>query len=428
MSRLQQPLPTAILLAALWVVGIAAFSAIWWLPWLALTWTGVVGLLAAVMVGGMMFDLGRRSALLAQPSRPAVEGIFRSRPLRPGAAQARTPGPRWLQVDRLSDRGLRMQAAKSVALVADIAGHVEQLEHSNGSDEHLSRLLSTAHDMLALHLEAAVDADLRGASSCPFGREIVQQLSATARLLGALADGSASADASFSCDLATEQEESLARMRTAFRTVDDGAEEPLSSEGEMPTHLQRLSRNLHTNFSSISAQGGLKALAELDHQYQRLLPVLNEKRDTDPLGVSHIPALAEEAYRQGLNVLKDAFELAATVESSERQRLEREAIVLEVEIAALEEAGNAGMRLTMKQETAASHRERLEIISQHEWRVEELLHQCGRCEASLDRTRMELAVIKADSSVESVSAVTESLRRTIEQARSVRDELTRLGL
>ena len=75
----------------------------------------------------------------------------------------------------------------------------------------------------------------------------------------------------------------------------------------------------------------------------------------------------------------------------------------------------------------ASHRERLEMIDQQQFRVDELLYQCDRCEASLSRTRIELASLQAGSSDSSVSAVTETLRRTITQAKEVQEEMRRLG-
>ena len=75
----------------------------------------------------------------------------------------------------------------------------------------------------------------------------------------------------------------------------------------------------------------------------------------------------------------------------------------------------------------ASHRETLELINQQQYRVDELLHQCGRCEATPTRTRIELASMQAGSSETSVSAVTDTLRRTITQAKEVQEELRRLG-
>ncbi len=60
-------------------------------------------------------------------------------------------------------------------------------------------------------------------------------------------------------------------------------------------------------------------------------------------------------------------------------------------------------------------------------RVDQLLHQAGACEASLHRTRVEIAALRADSVESSVNAVIGTLRKTITQAKEVQDELKRLG-
>ena len=56
------------------------------------------------------------------------------------------------------------------------------------------------------------------------------------------------------------------------------------------------------------------------------------------------------------------------------------------------------VRLRMKEELLASHRELLEMIAQQQVRVDELFHQSHLCQASLHRTRIELAAIRADTS------------------------------
>ena len=84
-------------------------------------------------------------------------------------------------------------------------------------------------------------------------------------------------------------------------------------------------------------------------------------------------------------------------------------------------------RLKMREETVASHRERLGLVQQQQLRVDQLLHQCENCEASLHRTRLDVAGLQADSSSSSVSALTDTLRATINQAKEVQEELKRLG-
>ena len=59
--------------------------------------------------------------------------------------------------------------------------------------------------------------------------------------------------------------------------------------------------------------------------------------------------------------------------------------------------------------------------------MDALLYQAKRCEASLGKTRIELAALKVDASETGVSAVTEGLRVTIERAREVQEELKGMG-
>jgi hypothetical protein len=160
----------------------------------------------------------------------------------------------------------------------------------------------------------------------------------------------------------------------------------------------------------------------------RLQPLLERRKDTDPLAVEQVPQLAEETLRQGVSVLVDALELAQAVQSTERERLRLEVRELEAEIAAIEGNEREAARVVLKKDTLASHRERLEIMDQNGIKVEELLHQGERCEASLGRARMDLAAMKVENAATGLTSVTETLRRTIEQARSVQQELRALGL
>ncbi len=155
--------------------------------------------------------------------------------------------------------------------------------------------------------------------------------------------------------------------------------------------------------------------------------VLERRKETDSLSVAQIPPLAEETYRQGLGVLNDALGVLQSIHSSDRGRLKAELAELEGEIGGLREDNGQEARVKMKEKTLASHRERLEMVNQQQSHLEELLHQCGRCEASLHRTRIQLAELKVESFEVSISAVTQTLRRTINQAKEVQAEMKRLG-
>ena len=60
-------------------------------------------------------------------------------------------------------------------------------------------------------------------------------------------------------------------------------------------------------------------------------------------------------------------------------------------------------------------------------RVEELLGQTRRCEASLNQARMQLVLLSASESPKGSAAVTETLSRVIEEAKEVQQELQELG-
>lgn len=191
--------------------------------------------------------------------------------------------------------------------------------------------------------------------------------------------------------------------------------------------IKHLLETTQTGFSKINSTKGLKAMKELVYEYEQLRPILDHKKETDPLSFAHISALAEGAYRQGLSVLVDILEIARVIRSSDKERLGKEIAKLEREIGSLERNGTKESLVKIKKATVASHKERLDMIKQQELRLDKLLYQCDRCEASLHRTRIELAALKIESSETSVTAVTETLQRTINQAKEVQQELKRLG-
>ena len=191
--------------------------------------------------------------------------------------------------------------------------------------------------------------------------------------------------------------------------------------------VRQLRDALQGGLSNVGSAEGLKALIELVDEYEELQPALGHQRDTDPLSTSIVPSLAGETYRQGLNVLSDALELMRAVRTPGRERLEREITGLEREVEALEADESQAERLRIKEDTLASHKQRVSILEQLQLSVDQLLFQAGRCEASLHRTRIELSAIRIGSSETSVDSVTEALRRTIQQAKEVQDELRRLG-
>ena len=191
--------------------------------------------------------------------------------------------------------------------------------------------------------------------------------------------------------------------------------------------IKRVMETLQSGFRGIDFEAGLKALTGLHHEYKQLQLDLNRHSKTASLVVSHLPGLAEETYREGLNVLVNGLQLLRAIHPLNKERLQEEIVEIEKELDMLRKDEGQDGRVKLREEKVASHRELLEMINQQQYQADELLFQCSRCEASLSRTRIELASLQAGSSEASVSAVTESLRRTIDQAKEVQEELKSLG-
>ncbi len=185
-------------------------------------------------------------------------------------------------------------------------------------------------------------------------------------------------------------------------------------------------QSLRTGFSDIDAVEGLKAVAALSHEYEQLQGVLSSEVDADPVSAASLTEPAVEALHQGLSALEDALEVKRTARSG-TTRLQKKISDLKADI---QNAGSGGVRaerLCIKRDTLASHLQRLELLEKLQLRVDQLMYQAGRCEASLHRTRLELVTIKTGSSQTSVDSVIDALQGTIRQAEEVQEELRNLG-
>ncbi len=188
-----------------------------------------------------------------------------------------------------------------------------------------------------------------------------------------------------------------------------------------------LREELQVGFTGIGSAEGLGIFFKLVGAHERLETTLSLQEGSDLASISHVPALAEETYRRGLSVLSDALELLRVVDDSSAESLKRDVVELEREIEAWTSDGAHRDRLQFREKVLASHRERLEVHEHLRSSADQLLFQAHKCEDSLHRTRIELVVIRTGTAEASVDSVTETLQRTIAQAKEVQQELRRLG-
>lgn len=136
--------------------------------------------------------------------------------------------------------------------------------------------------------------------------------------------------------------------------------------------------------------GGLGTLEALDREHSLLLTALRERRDSDPLAVSVLPALADETYRRGVEALGVACDLDLALRAP-------------------------GAGFDTPQTSSAA-------------RVGSLLTQAKACAAALNQTRVELISLRAGGPEVDSSDVIEALQQAIGQARDIQVELEALRL
>ena len=190
--------------------------------------------------------------------------------------------------------------------------------------------------------------------------------------------------------------------------------------------LALLREDLEGEFSAIAPEG-LKALDGLVEEYEQLRTVLDRGIAAYSLSALRIPDLAADTYRRGLSILSDALELMKAASTPRREMLERDIGDLERQLEAPEGDESHGQRIVMKEDRLVSLKLRLSMVDQLQLRVDQLLFQVERCEATLHRTRMELVAIRTGSSESSVDSVVAALQGTIRHVKEVQEELKRLG-
>ncbi len=394
-------------LIALWAFGVLLLGLVWGASTLTFTWTlAVLGISA-----GLVFSAWRNDDVLHSVLDSMLE-----RRLKTGSL----PG------------GLRQEVLRCSARFAQIV-LVLHRRHKGSARESIERGLGNVYEILTLHAEAMRSSAVSSDARQGIGEELESMLATAQRLMneGLAAQGMLLMRAGR--EFLTQSEASLGKALSLIVSRPAGREAGNQDAAlleslwdEVPSDIRQLKASLQVSLSKLTQDTCLKALQHLDTPYDSLLLLFARKRETEPLAVGQLPHLAQEAYRQALSVLQDALGIAQVIESPERERLEQEVATLEADVLALGTSRADPARLKLRQEKLQSHKERLRALEAQEFALEELLHECERCEAALDRTRMELASLKGETSALSITSVTDSLRTTVEQARSVQEELMRL--
>ena len=197
---------------------------------------------------------------------------------------------------------------------------------------------------------------------------------------------------SLALDQAEQRTEQLQARASAIDQLVDlgGPRERGDATGDAPA--RRLA--LRFSFESGNAEmaefrerlvAGLQAVQQLLYEHEQLRPVLLHCRETAPLSVAYVPALADETYRQGIRVLEHALELARAIRSPGTHDLEAEIGALTQELEVVQGDAAQSARAQMLGDTLATLKERRDALRGHRSQVDELIRHAGRCQAALQQ-------------------------------------------
>jgi hypothetical protein len=200
-------------------------------------------------------------------------------------------------------------------------------------------------------------------------------------------------------------------------------EQEAQREKESYEQAQHVHQSLKDGFSSIESGKGLKVLAQLTMEFELWQASQYRREASDPLAMMLVPQLVTETYRRGISALSDALAIGGETKLSDAERLSREAdaLVLDLEDALPEALKN------QKEALLASHRQRLQGIEELSFAQENLFFHAQLCEAALHKGRIEVVAIRSGSIHGSVDGVIQALQKTIQQVKTVQEEIRRLG-
>lgn len=138
--------------------------------------------------------------------------------------------------------------------------------------------------------------------------------------------------------------------------------------------------------------GARETLDRLELEHELIIAALAERRESDPLSVAVLPALADETYRRGLSLVASAHDLDAAMRS-------------------LDDLSFAGARDGAKDD-----------------RVARFLAEARRCVTALGTARIELIAMRAGAPEVSGDEALTAMQQAIRQARDVQDELDAMRL
>ena len=174
---------------------------------------------------------------------------------------------------------------------------------------------------------------------------------------------------------------------------------------------------------------GEEAARELLVVYLRLKNFLKEKYQQRQSAFCQTQlSLVEDAYDQGVSLLRKAISLYKAIDGIEKEKLVQESIAWENEIEKLkkdapQEGNSATLMLEALQKRIGSHKRRLELYEKRQETLREVLAQCEIIEAKMDSIYLELTDLLGVNHQIKHQNVIEQMEQTVKAARRAEDRI-----
>lgn len=172
---------------------------------------------------------------------------------------------------------------------------------------------------------------------------------------------------------------------------------------------------------------GLQQAEELSAAYRHLDEALRQRLAQDGAGpaftLQRLRVLAEDTYREGVAILRQALVVHSTAEQVDRGKLERELDEWRRELQGMEDAGRQEALSTR----IAAHEKRLELLDVQARKLDELLAKSETLEAALEATCLEIADLGNSETLFHRGSAADDLERAMNAARSAEERVRGAG-
>lgn len=171
---------------------------------------------------------------------------------------------------------------------------------------------------------------------------------------------------------------------------------------------------------------GLQQAEELSAAYRHLDEALRQRLAQDGAGpaftLQRLRVLAEDTYREGVAILRQALVVHSTAEQVDRGKLERELDEWRRELESTDDTRREALSTRI-----AAHEKRLELLDGQARKLDELLAKSETLEAALEATCLEIADIGNSETLFHRGSAADDLERAMNAARSAEERVRGAG-